>query len=310
MKKWIFYSITLIVVAAGSFFLLIPSSIEIAGFTTVNCPSASIGRIFEQKGSIKKWWPGIVINDSVLSLQDTRYFIKNSNSLSINLIASFGNISLTAEIAAILLKKDSSAIQWKYQAFNTRLNPIARIASYQKALVLKKQMKLALDGLKQFADSTQNIYGISIVASKVKDSSLISTKKAYSHIPTNQDISELVQILKQYIVKNGGIEKDYPMLNIRVNEENKYEAMVAIPLEKDIPIKGDIIIKKMVLGNILIAKVTGGQVSIAHGEAALKAYAKDYGKISPAIPFQQLVTDRFKETDTSKWITYLKYPVF
>ena len=66
----------------------------------------------------------------------------------------------------------------------------------------------------------------------------------------------------------------------------------------------------MILGNILEAKVVGGPATIEKGEIAMKNFAKDYGKVSPAIPFQLLVTDRNKEQDTSKWITYLKYPVF
>jgi len=35
----------------------------------------------------------------------------------------------------------------------------------------------------------------------------------------------------------------------------------------------------------------------------------DYQRAIIAIPFQMLITDRTKETDSTKWITRLYYPV-
>ena len=310
MKKGFFILIIVLAVATISISIFIPSSISVAGYKTTNCSSASVARLFERNGETKKWWPGEIINDSNFSFQNAHYTITKSNVLGITINTEISDLKLTGELNAILLNKDSSAIQLQYQSFNAGMNPIKRITDYYKALSLKKQLNLILDSFKKFAENKKNIYGLDIVETKVKDSSLISTKKSFTQYPTNKDIDELINKLKQHIATNGGVEKDYPMLNIRINEENKYEAIVAIPLMKDIPIKDDIIIKKMVLGNILETKVIGGPSTITQSENALKDYVKDYGKVSPAIPFQLMVTNRYKETDTAKWITVLKYPVF
>ena len=310
MKKWIFILLSIIVLSIAFVFLYIPSAITIAGFKTVNCPSASVARLFEDKSNIKKWWPGTIINDSVAEFQNIPYTILKANSLGITIKTSFNNVKVIGEIYPILLKKDTCAVEWQYQPFTTSYNIINRIEDYTTARTLKKQLNLILESVKLFAEHTPNIYGLDISQTKVKDSSLISTKESFNHYPTIKEIAELISVLKKYIVENNGVEKDFPMLNIRINEENKYEAMIAIPLLKDIPVNDHFIIKKMILGNILEAKVVGGPATIEKGEIAMKNFAKDYGKVSPAIPFQLLVTDRNKEQDTSKWITYLKYPVF
>ena len=66
----------------------------------------------------------------------------------------------------------------------------------------------------------------------------------------------------------------------------------------------------MVLGNILKAEVTGGLDRVKEGETELANYVDDYHKLSPAIPFQSLVTDRISQADSTKWITRLYYPIF
>jgi hypothetical protein len=65
----------------------------------------------------------------------------------------------------------------------------------------------------------------------------------------------------------------------------------------------------MFLGNILMAKVCGGEASIVNAQTELNHYVSDWQKIAPAIPYQSLVTNRLTITDTTKWITELYYPV-
>jgi hypothetical protein len=65
----------------------------------------------------------------------------------------------------------------------------------------------------------------------------------------------------------------------------------------------------MVPGKILVAEVKGGEQRVREAAANLQNYVDDYKLKSPAIPFESLVTDRTKETDTSKWITKLYYPI-
>ncbi len=100
------------------------------------------------------------------------------------------------------------------------------------------------------------------------------------------------------------------MLNVHKDGPELYEAMVALPTKSDLLSTGNFQLKKMVLGKILMAEIKGGEHTIIKGEEELTNYVNDYKKISPAIPFQSLVTNRQQESDTSKWVTRLYYPIF
>jgi len=100
------------------------------------------------------------------------------------------------------------------------------------------------------------------------------------------------------------------MLNVYADNPGRYQVMVAIPTKSDLPSESGFQLKKMVLGNILVAEVKGGPATVRLGEENLQNYVDDYHKISPAIPYQSLITNRMAESDTTKWITKLYYPVF
>jgi hypothetical protein len=62
-------------------------------------------------------------------------------------------------------------------------------------------------------------------------------------------------------------------------------------------------------GNIFVCEVKGGPYSIDKATRQVQYYMSDHQRAAPAIPFQSLITDRRNETDTSKWITKIYYPV-
>ena len=59
-----------------------------------------------------------------------------------------------------------------------------------------------------------------------------------------------------------------------------------------------------------MGEIKGGIYTITTGEKELANYVIDYKKLSPAVGFQSLVTNRLLEADTAKWITRLYYPIF
>jgi hypothetical protein len=310
MKKWISILLAIIIISTIAIYILIPSQLKVAGSIQVNKPSGLVSRLFLMPEKAKYWWPGEKTNDSSFVYQQVHYRFLNWNPINITFKAEINELSVNATVNTITAQMDTSLIQIEYEEFKTSINPIKRIEAYWNAKLLKKQLDSIAVTLKRYAENEENVYGIPVVRAKVKDSSLISTQKLYPQKPTNKEIHDLIQVLKTYVVQNGGVERDFPMLNIREMLDHQYEAMVAIPILRDIPVKGNIIIKKMILGNILEAKVVGGPTRIAEAEVAIKNYAEDFNKKSPAIPFQLLVTDRYTESDSTKWITYVKYPVF
>jgi hypothetical protein len=170
-------------------------------------------------------------------------------------------------------------------------------------------VKLVNEMKKYFAISS-NVYGMKITEEKVKDSTMIALKQTFDHYPSTKEIYTMIHSIQKYVKDNGGTESDYPMLNVHKEGVRRYQTMVAVPTNKDLPANEKFELKKMVLGNILKAEVTGDVERVKNGEKELANYVDDYHKISPAIPFQSLVTDRISQPDSTKWITRLYYPIF
>jgi hypothetical protein len=100
------------------------------------------------------------------------------------------------------------------------------------------------------------------------------------------------------------------MLYVYKNEFNMFESMIGLPVKNIIPETNDIRIKRMPYGgNMFAADIKGGLYTIQKGFDDLNTYLIDSKRTSPAIPFELMVTDRSKETDTAKWITRLYYPI-
>lgn len=68
-------------------------------------------------------------------------------------------------------------------------------------------------------------------------------------------------------------------------------------------------LKQMMLGNIVVAEVTGGPAAIEKCRMAVQFYVNDFRKVSPAIAFERMVSNRLTE-DSSRWVTSINYPVF
>jgi len=155
-----------------------------------------------------------------------------------------------------------------------------------------------------------NIYGFVIKASTSKRQFCYFYKKIFSHYPQTNEIYALIEDLREYIHTSNAVQLDSPMLNIYTFNSNSFQAMVAIPISHDISSKGDIQLKKFVLGNLITTRVKGGIHTIIKSEHELKNYFDDHHLLSPAASYQLLLTNRMQETDTSKWITEVCYPVY
>ena len=100
------------------------------------------------------------------------------------------------------------------------------------------------------------------------------------------------------------------MVTILENPTNDYTIMVGVSINGEIPETTNYRIKKMpVNGKMFVADVLGGPHKIKNGYAALKNYLLDSKRPSPAVPFELLINDRRKISDTAQWVTRIYYPV-
>lgn len=306
MKKILIALVLLLVLALAAVYLFIPGKIKIEANISLKAALPGVSRSLTDENNWKKWWPG----GSPFNYYKQTYSIseKVTNVFDIDIYS--GKDTLNSRLELVPVKNDIMTIDWHAEQV-TSDNPFIRFSQYRRVKATKKNMDEILQSMKAFLEKTKNIYGFEIKKTLVTDSVLISMRRLFEHYPNVQEIDGMIQDLKKYIVQNNAIEKNSPMLNVLKLDSSHYEAMSAIPVDKALPRTNEFSPKFLLKGgNVLEAQVQGGPYTIENGLQGIENYRSEYRYTSPAIPYQLLVTDRLKETDTTKWITKLYYPVF
>lgn len=306
MNKLIAGIILLTTLLLTSVYLIIPRHIRAEASVTMHAAMPAVSRTLQANDNWKKWWP----SETAFHFSGKEYFISGKifNAFDIDIID--GKDSLRSRLVLALTEVDSTLAGWTAE-MSSSINPFKRVAQYRRIKNLQKNMLSILNSMKAFMEETENIYGIHVTETTVRDSVLIFTRRAFTHFPSAQEIDALIQQLKKYIAANKAIEKNYPMLHVMKADTTHYEAMVAIPVDRRLPETKNFVPKFLLKGgNILEAEVKGGPHTIENAFREFEHYRSDHKYTSPAIPYQLLITDRVREADTSQWITRLYYPVF
>ena len=306
MKKILIALVLLAIFALAAIYLFIPGKIQIKTGISLNAAQAGVYRTLLRDSSWSKWWPG----EPPFTYNEQSYLIRGNifNVFQIDIYN--GKDTINSRMELVFLKADTMTILWNAEQVNSN-NPFKRFTQYRHGKETEKNMNAILQSMKAFLQQKSNIYGFDINETLVKDSVLISTRRTFDHYPNAQEVDDMIQSLKKYIVQHNAIEKNLPMLNVVKRDSSRYEAMTAIPVDKALPETIEFAPKFLLKGGyILEAQIQGGPYTIENGLRELENFRADYKFNSPAIPYQSLVTDRVKEADTAKWITRLYYPVY
>jgi hypothetical protein len=185
-----------------------------------------------------------------------------------------------------------------------------RWKKYSLALSIRDQIKDGLSKMAAYVQNEKNVYGYDFTETSTTDTFLIATRFKTSGYPTISEIDTHIRQLKNFASANGAEQAGYPMLNATNSDSGYYRCMIALPINKIIETEQPAFFVRMVPGKFLTIEVTGGPHTITHGHAMMQQYFKDYNRISMAIPFEYMVTDRMLEKDTTKWITRIYGPVY
>jgi hypothetical protein len=309
MKKLIGIIGFIIIIVFILLYFFIPTTKSFYYQTTANVTPTAVTRKIIHKNEWQSWWPGEKINDTIYRFKNETFKINKVLLDAIEATIINDKDSIEGYLQFTGFGEDSTQFIWASE-YHFATSPFKRFKDYFQLKKVNSDIKILVDSIQKRFDNPVNIYGMDIKEQKVTDSTLISLRNTFSHYPTAGEIYGMVDSINLYISKNGGEVNNYPMLNVHQNGPSLYETMVAIPAKKDVVAKGNFELKKMVLGNILMGEVKGGVHAVVNGEQQLRYYANDYHKMSPAMPFQSLVTNRIVEPDSTKWITRLYYPVF
>lgn len=299
----------LLILALATVYIFIPANISINNNITVTTTDADVFQFLTHQKEWKKWWPGTAVTNRQYQYRNYLYTIKQLNNDAVGLTVTNPELALNTQLSFIASDADKVNLNWS-SVKTVGSNPFERINTYVRMNRIKKDMNQVLLHFKQFIENDHNVYQINVRIGQVKDSIILTTKTTIQHYPKTDKVYQLVDKLQQEIRKQKAAASGPPMLNIHQIELNKYEVMVGIPLAKTIKPFGSVFINKMVLGNMMETTVTGGLNTVQNGFNQMEKYKKDHHLISPAMPYESLVTDRSKEKDTSKWVTKIYYPIF
>ncbi len=277
---------------------------------TINSPIPfdGISRVIVNNGLWKNWWPGEILNDSTVSFKEHSIHINTILLNGFKATVIDGNNSTLLDLQSIATYNFETSI-----TLNTTVhlssNPFAKIFQYLSAGKAEKLTTDLFDQLKATLSDVKKVYGFDIKMGKVPNSSYISMKQDFDHYPRNEELYRMIDEAKTYIVSENSKVVNAPILNIVKESDKLYSAMVAVASDKDVPTKGKFMLKQMMLGNIVVAEVTGGPATIEKCRQAVQFFVNDYRKVSPAIAFERMITNRLTE-DSSRWVTTINYPVF
>lgn len=311
MKKWWIGLVVLFLLMILCIYIFILKNLPVSKVVYLNASYNTVNRLLYNKDQWLKWWPASHSekeqHNGQLYFNNTSYLI-NQRLFNGAVHISDKNKSLKSNLITVSVGSDSTAIEWK-TTVPTGLNPIEKITGYGQAKKMKENMTSILESFKQFVENEEKVYGLVIQQTRVKDTAFIATRFSTATNPHPSIIYKKIDELKAYIASQSARATDYPMLHVATDDSIGFDAMVAIPVNKVLPDAGDMVVKRMIRGNILMAEVRGGNGAIREAFQQMENYITDYKKISPAIPYQSLITDRRKEPDTAKWITKIYYPV-
>ena len=308
MKRFLLLVLSFLVIITIVGFLL-PSNKTYTIKINSPIPFDGISRVIVNKGDWKRWWPGEMVNDSTIAYKDAMFNIKTILLNGFELTGSLDDRPINFSFQSIATYNAETAITMTATVSLSR-NPFIKVFQNIAPGGAVKTLNELFNNTGTALSDVKKVYGFDIKLGKVPNSSYVSTSKYFDHQPGMEEVYALIKEVEDYIVaENGKIVND-PILNLSKESENKYMAMVALATERDLPTKGKFLLKQMMLGNIVVSEVKGGPTAIQQCRQAVQFYVNDYRKVSPAISFERLITNRLTEKDSTKWLTTINYPVF
>jgi effector-binding domain-containing protein len=312
MKKPALIVLGLLLLAFISIYFIIPQYIIAKSVTRVDVTDANAFNFIIKPSSWKKWWPGepTGTDSTVYTHNGITYTLQKSTNSYIQVQIKKGGDVLDSRITYLAADEGSTDVTW-YASQQSSTNPFTRIAEFIRIKNMQKDMDDILMQFNKFMQKDVNVYGLSFKIKKVTDHWLITTSTTTKTYPAMETVYGLIENLRKQIASQEAKETGNPMLNVNLTDNKEYQIMVALPINKAIkPGANTKLIEMVVGGNMLGADVKGGRQTVANAFIQLKNYQKDHGLISPAMPFEILMTNRLTEKDTAKWVTKLYWPIF
>ena len=308
--------VLLVLICLASIYIFIPDRIMVSEVEEVESSERIVAKYLNSNENRQKWWPssGQILDStgfesSVLDYEGYKFDFRNPDYNFNEVLITNNSLKTNSIITWDLSTKNLIRIHWKV-SIPASYNPVTRVFQYIRAHRLKSHMAFIMESFLKFIVNSKNVYGIHFEREIVQDTILATSNTISISYPKTSEVYNRINSIKKYLREQGANQVNPAMLNISKNEQGAFQLIIAVPINRIVPPVQGILINRMVPGNILVAQIKGGPQSVAKGFNQMNLYLKDFKLVSPAMPFQSLITDRVDEPDTSKWVTKIYYPIF
>jgi len=315
MKKLMLSLVLILVLLVAAVYIFIPAQIKVSAVKKIGASEPGTARLFLDS-SWTKWWGADDSTGNSFSAENGVYICNGSEfrlakllHMSADITITHNEQAFTSRALVIAKTTDTSVIQWQL-TLDGGSNPIERFKNYRTAVALKKNIDNVINRFRHFVEKPENVYGITLARTSIKDTLFISKKASYSYYPHTAAIYEQVAILKTYAEKNGAQQISAPIYHITRIDSNHYELMTAVPINKKLDGDATFTFKRMIPGSFIVAEVKGGEQAVETASRNLDQFFEDYNKTAMAISFRMLLTNRLETPDSTQWVTRLYHPVY
>jgi len=312
MKKPVLFVFGFLFLAFISIYFIIPQKIQTTRVVEVDATDINVSKFIVNKRPWPKWWPGkhVATDSSSYSYKNISFTLQKNTNSEMHVLIKQGDIELNSVITYATTGEGMCDVTW-FAEMQSSLNPFERVAEYFKIKRIGKDIDEVLADFKKFIQADINVYGMTFTISKIQHPIVLATTLTTTDYPAAGVIYNKIAELKKQISAEHAAVVDSPIMNVHPAETGGYFVTVAVPINTVITPGKNAMINKLVKdANALETQVKGGKNTILNGFTQLKNYQKAHRLISPAMPFESLITNRLAEKDTAKWVTKIYCPIF
>lgn len=312
MKKPVLFVFGILLLAFISIYFIIPQKIQATRVVEIDATDINISKFLVNKRPWAKWWPGkhVATDSSSYTYKNISFTLRQNTNSEMHALIRQDDIELNSILTYATTGEGMCEVTW-FAEKQSSLNPFERVAEYFKIKRIAQDLDVVLADFKKFMQADVNVYGMSFTIAKIQHPIVLATTVNTNDYPAAGLIYSKVAELRKQIRAQNAMAVDSPIMNVHAVETGGYLVTVAVPINTIIEPGKNAMINKLVKdANALETQVKGGKNTILNGFAQLKNYQKAHRLISPAMPFESLITNRIAEKDTAKWVTKIYCPVF
>src|ERR1044072_6209620 len=170
MKKWLLILLAVVAIFFFSAYILIPQRLTISIATLVKANPQASSRYLSQESNWQKIF-GREVGENSFGFNQFRFTLKRHLDEGVQVLISNEESSDSSLMELVRINYDSSLIRWT-ASVETSSNPFKKVAQYFGGNTMRQNMQAAVDTIKRFLENEENVYGIRINRSTVKDTML------------------------------------------------------------------------------------------------------------------------------------------